>query len=169
MTLIEEIIETAYRFIGFKTIKYNKDNPFNKGNNLDTGFDCSGIWQFILLQKGISLYNETLRRNIRYAREFFDFLGEYVSYGEHRKGDLVFFSYCGTMPTHMGLYVGNNRLIHKGFCDTSLVPVRQLGSYPKCVVLSDLDRIAEDKRNAGRQIKYRRHRGEQKYFTNPIG
>lgn len=166
----EEIINTALQYIGAPVIKHSsiRDDPFNQGNN-PNGFDCSGFWQYLLLLKKINLFVPVLNRNIRYTREFFDFLGESVTWGKHKKGDLVFFSRSGRMPSHMGMCIGGNKIIHKGFLDVSLVPMISTGNYPKRIIMSCLDVVSADRRTAGVPIKPRYGLEEQKYFTNPIG
>ena len=173
MLTIDEFVSEAHKLIGVEAIKYDYtvEEALTKGNNPETGFDCSGIWQYLLLKHGFDLYSSELNRNIRFTREFFDLFGKPILYGEHKKGDFVFFSYSGAMPTHMGLYIGDNQIIHKGFCDVSLVPTEPSGDYHKRIILSNLEIISDDRRNAGRPIKYivNHLHGPQKYFTNPIG
>lgn len=169
MLTVEEFLDTAKQYIGFPAVKFGDYDPFLAGNN-PSGFDCSGLWQFILRISKVNLHRKELGREIRFAREFFDYLGTNIRLGEEVKGDLVFFSYCGAMPTHMGLYLGEGRIMHKGFVETSVDPnISPTGDYPKRIIVSELSRIANDRRNAGVPIRHIIRRGEQKFFTNPIG
>lgn len=167
---VERLIADALRYVGSPAVKPSEESadPLNTGNN-PKGFSCSGFFQFLLLRSGTPLFVEVLGRNARYTREFFDHVGILVPQGEHKRGDLVFFSYDGAMPTHMGLYLGNNELIHKGFIDTSLVPAEPTGDYRKRIIISQLDIISNDTRNSGNPIRYRPERGPQLYYRNPIG
>lgn len=172
MTSIDILISSALELLGSPAVKYSKvkHDSLNIGNTPE-GFDCSGFFQYILLKLNVNLYAEELGRDIRYSREFYDYFGIPVESGNHTCGDLVFFSYCGSMPTHMGLFIGENKIIHKGFIDTSLIPAKPTGDYPKSIIISDLDIIAKDIRNAGCPINYNPNniRGPQKYTKNPIG
>ena len=76
MVKADELIAVALHYVGYPTLHHNnvKHDPLNNGNN-SGGFDCSGFIQYILLTQGFDLFHQPLNRNIRYAREFFDFFG----------------------------------------------------------------------------------------------
>lgn len=166
----EALVSSASEFIGFPAIRadFTKDSPFERGNSRE-GFDCSGFFNFLLKSNKVDIFVPQLGREARFAREFFDHIGTFVEFGQHKRADLVFFSYDGAMPTHMALYVGDNKIIHKGFVDLSLIPMEPTGNYRKRIILSDLDVVANDRRNAGNPITYRANRGAQRYYRNPIG
>lgn len=170
MAKADELIHSALKYVGYPTVHHNavKHDPFNLGNN-SRGFDCSGFIQYLLYTQGFDLFHPVLNRNIRYAREFFDFFGVSVQTGYPQKGDLVFFSHCSAMPTHVALYLGENKLIHKGAVDNSIVPPEEQSKYPQLIIVSDLEEIANDARKAGNPINYRPRRGIQRYYKNPIG
>lgn len=166
----EQLINSGLQYLGFPAVRHDsiKAEVHSKGNNPD-GFDCSGFFQFLLKSNGVDIFVKELEREVRYSREFYDYIGSAVKHGEHKRGDFVFFSYDGAMPTHMALYLGDNTILHKGFIDLSLLPTQSSGDYRKRIILSNLDMVANDKRNAGNPIRYRPERGSQIYFTNPIG
>lgn len=78
------------------------------GNNPNTSFDCSGLTQWCFGKAGIRLP--------RTAQEQYD-MTQYLPLAEAKPGDLVFFhgTYnAGTYITHVGIYVGNNRMYNAG-------------------------------------------------------
>lgn len=165
----DSLVSSASGYVGFPAIMADGSyNPFEKGNNQD-GFDCSGFSNFLLKNNDINIFVRQLGREARSAREFLDYVDTPIEFGEHRKGDLCFFSYDGAMPTHKALYVGDNKIIHKGFVDLSLVPVEPTGGYRKRIIISDLDAVSNDRRNAGNPIRYKPARGIQRHYGNPIG
>lgn len=71
-----------------------------------TSFDCSGLVQWVYRQVGVSLPRTADQQFNATAR---------VSPDQLQPGDLVFFRICCQPPdavTHVGLYVGNGRMIH---------------------------------------------------------
>lgn len=93
----------AEKYIGFPYV-YGQSNP-------DTGFDCSGFVSWVYIKSGVY---DTKRRG---ANGLYS-LCEEVPPEKARPGDLVFFE--KTMGpnvegiTHVGIYVGNNMMIHAG-------------------------------------------------------
>jgi peptidoglycan endopeptidase LytE len=74
-----------------------------RGISERTGFDCSGLVKWLFDQFGINLPHS--------AREQFK-LGVEVSPDELQVGDLVFFSTRSKIPTHVGIYIGENCILH---------------------------------------------------------
>lgn len=68
-----------------------------------SGFDCSGLVQFVFHQHGIVLP--------RTAAEQFR-AGVEISQEQMTSGDLVFFATSGTGPTHVGIVVEPGTFIH---------------------------------------------------------
>lgn len=68
-----------------------------------TGFDCSGLVKCLFDKFNISLP--------RSSREQFK-VGEKVDKNRLEVGDLVFFSSRGKTPTHVGVYLGDNKFLH---------------------------------------------------------
>jgi cell wall-associated NlpC family hydrolase len=83
------IIEIARRYIG---------TPYVYGGTTPSGFDCSGLTQYVYKQVGIALP----RTSGSQARA-----GRQISAAEARPGDLVYPRSGG----HIGIYVGNGIMI----------------------------------------------------------
>jgi cell wall-associated NlpC family hydrolase len=79
------------------------DIPYRFGGNSFLGIDCSGY-----VQKVFSLLDIMLPRT---AREQFR-RGKLVDKEELSVGDLVFFRTYAKFPSHVGIYLGDNRFIH---------------------------------------------------------
>jgi cell wall-associated NlpC family hydrolase len=73
------------------------------GNNLATGVDCSGLVQQIYRQLGIQVPRVTYDQ----AKN-----GKVVSPSQIRPGDLVFYRPGSRGPEHVGIYVGNGKIVH---------------------------------------------------------
>lgn len=79
------------------------DIPYRFGGSSLLGIDCSGF-----VQKVFGLLDIVLPRT---AREQFH-LGELVGMDNLSIGDLVFFRTYAKFPSHVGIYLGDNRFIH---------------------------------------------------------
>ena len=91
-----------------EALKYNGWPYVYGGSNPDTSFDCSGLVQWCYSKAGISLP--------RTAQAQYD-AAQHIPLSQAQPGDLVFFqgTYdAGTYITHVGIYVGNNRMYHAG-------------------------------------------------------
>ncbi|MBV4420407.1 lysozyme family protein [Clostridium tyrobutyricum] len=78
------------------------------GSNPSTGFDCSGLTQYVYGQAGINLP--------RTAQAQYDVTSR-VAPSDVKPGDLVFFQgtyNAGDYITHVGIYVGNNKMYQSG-------------------------------------------------------
>ena len=84
------IVGIAMRYLGV---------PYRWGGASPSGFDCSGLVQYAYAQLGISVPHST------YALWP---MGTAISRDQLQPGDLVFFNGLG----HMGIYIGNNQMIH---------------------------------------------------------
>lgn len=96
----DSLIKTAEQFQGQPYV-FGGDSP-------STGFDCSGLTQWVYGQNGIKLP--------RTAQEQYDSTSK-VAPGDVKQGDLVFFTatyQCGDYITHVGIYVGNNTMYQSG-------------------------------------------------------
>lgn len=83
------IVNYAYNFI---------DVPYVYGGTTPSGFDCSGFTQYVYKHFGINITRTTYSQvNV----------GRAVSRSQLQPGDLVF-----TSSGHVGIYVGNDRMIH---------------------------------------------------------
>lgn len=82
------------------------------GGTSRSGLDCSAFVQ--------KVFNEMEVNLPRTAREQFE-RGELVTRGDMQKGDLVFFRTYASFPSHVGIYLGNNRMIHASSRDRRVV------------------------------------------------
>lgn len=93
--LADRIIATAKQYIGV---------PYVWGGTSPSGFDCSGLVQYVFRQHGIQLNRTTVTQ---YRQ------GVYVDRANLQKGDLVFFQNTYTTGiSHVGIYIGNGQFIH---------------------------------------------------------
>ena len=90
-----QLVEAGFKMIG---IRYRRS-----GGSEKTGFDCSG-----LVKNLFSKFNIELPRT---SREQFK-QGEIIDRDKLAPGDLVFFSSGGSHPTHVGVYIGNDKFLH---------------------------------------------------------
>lgn len=88
------IISYAYQFIGSAYV-YGATGPGS--------FDCSGFTQYVFNKFGYSLTRTTYTQVKQ---------GIYVSRENLRPGDLVFTRGTAEVPEHVGIYVGNGKMIH---------------------------------------------------------
>ncbi len=109
--LVKEVKELSEPFAGTDGIKEKLtriakkmlDIPYRFGGSSFRGIDCSGY-----VQKVFSLLNIVLPRT---AREQFN-RGALVDKDDLSIGDLVFFRTYAKFPSHVGIYLGDNRFIH---------------------------------------------------------
>ena len=93
----------AYGFLGTR---------YRFGGASLNGLDCSAFVQKVFREMDVALP--------RTAREQFQ-RGEEVMPGDLQKGDLVFFRTYASFPSHVGIYLGNNRMIHASSRDRHVV------------------------------------------------
>ncbi len=89
----QAIVNTAMQYLGV---------PYVWGGASPSGFDCSGLVQYVCSKNGISVSRvaSDQRNN-----------GTYVSRENLQPGDLVFFAKSGNIH-HVGIYIGNGNMIH---------------------------------------------------------
>lgn len=75
--------------------------PYKYGGTTPDGFDCSGFTMFIYGKAGYQLSHDT--------REQFK---QTTAVEKPKPGDLVFFKINGSRISHVGIYYGNNKMIH---------------------------------------------------------
>jgi len=112
------LVQAGFQMIGIR---------YRFGGLEKSGIDCSG-----LVKSLFSKFNIDLPRS---SKEQFK-QGEKVSKDDLKPGDLVFFSSGGNQPTHVGIYVGNNQLLHAA---------RHAGQ----VVVSDISKVWDTMRYLG--------------------
>jgi peptidoglycan endopeptidase LytE len=93
----------AYGFLGIR---------YRFGGSSTRGIDCSSFVQQVFREMEISLP--------RTAREQFE-VGNEVAPGDLQKGDLVFFRTYAHYPSHVGIYLGNSKMIHASSRDRRVV------------------------------------------------
>ena len=91
---VKNLQTKAFGFLGTR---------YRFGGTSRNGLDCSSFVQQVFNEMQVSLP--------RTAREQF-VLGDIVARGDMQKGDLVFFSTYASFPSHVGIYLGDNRMIH---------------------------------------------------------
>lgn len=79
--------------------------PYVFGGTSRSGFDCSGLTQYVFKASGISLP--------RTSQEQFK-VGTPVNRDQLQPGDLVFFTTYAKGASHVGIYAGGNQFIHAG-------------------------------------------------------
>jgi peptidoglycan DL-endopeptidase LytE len=95
LSLPGQLVQAGLDFLGV---------PYRwRGMSVRRGVDCSGLVKTLFDKFQIELPHS--------AREQYK-LGERVARAELAVGDLVFFSTRGRIPTHVGIYIGDNRFIH---------------------------------------------------------
>ena len=101
---IKELKKSAYGFLG---TRYRFGGSSRSG-----GIDCSAFVQKVFRELEVALP--------RTAREQFE-VGSAVTPGDLQKGDLIFFSTYASYASHVGIYLGNNKMIHASSRDRRVV------------------------------------------------
>ncbi|MDD2900416.1 MAG: NlpC/P60 family protein [Desulfuromonadaceae bacterium] len=91
---ISSLKKSAYSFLGAR---------YRFGGSSRSALDCSSFTQQVFRELSVKLP--------RTAREQF-YVGSEVMRGDLRKGDLVFFQTYANFPSHVGIYLGNRKMIH---------------------------------------------------------
>lgn len=100
---VNKIKKTAYSFLGAR---------YRFGGNSRKALDCSSFTQQVFREQKVTLP--------RTAREQF-YVGNEVMRGDLQKGDLVFFQTYARFPSHVGIYLGNRKMIHASSRDRRVV------------------------------------------------
>jgi LysM repeat protein len=95
--------KTAYGFLGTR---------YRFGGSSSSGIDCSSFVQQVFRELEVSLP--------RTAREQFE-IGNEVVTSDLQKGDLVFFRTYAPYPSHVGIYLGDSKMIHASSRDRRVV------------------------------------------------
>lgn len=113
-----QLINTAKGLIGKATYSnsvYKPTAPYK--------FSCATFIMYVFEKNGVDLatYNE----------DYMVKQGTYVPRSQLQKGDLVFFKSkkTGTDPDHVGMYIGNNKIIHMADSKQNIV-ISDLNSKP---------------------------------------
>lgn len=101
----------AFGFLGIR---------YRFGGNSRNGLDCSSFVQQVFREMDIKLP--------RTAREQY-VVGDQVATGDLKKGDLLFFRTYASFPSHVGIYLGDNKMIHASSKDRRVVVSRMNTQY----------------------------------------
>ncbi len=88
------ILKTALGMVGV---------PYRSGGTDPSGFDCSGLVQYVFAHHGISVPRE-VRDQAR--------LGTKIPADAIAAGDLLFFSTVSSGPSHVAIAIGNGLFVH---------------------------------------------------------
>ena len=89
-----DLTDTASKYLGV---------PYKYGGTTTSGFDCSGFTSKVFSDLGIQL-NRT--SGSQYQQ------GTAVAKSDLQVGDLVFFNTSGSGISHVGIYIGDGKMIH---------------------------------------------------------
>jgi len=99
----KQLKKSAFSFLGTR---------YRFGGNSRSGMDCSSFVQHVFRELDINLP--------RTAREQYGTGAPVTSY-DLQKGDLVFFRTYASYPSHVGIYLGENKMIHASSRDRKVV------------------------------------------------
>ncbi|OLS36882.1 LysM peptidoglycan-binding domain-containing protein [Bacillus sp. MRMR6] len=91
---VQQVIEEAKKHIG---------TPYLWGGNTPAGFDCSGFSKYVFERVGINLPRTSATQ-----------WSGLKPVSTPNLGDLVFFETYAPGPSHLGIYIGDNKFIHAG-------------------------------------------------------
>jgi peptidoglycan DL-endopeptidase LytE len=98
------VVRTAFNQVGSRYVW---------GASRPGAFDCSGFTMYVMRQYGVSLPHS--------SRAQFN-MGRAVTRSGLQAGDLVFFrGYSGSGVGHVGLYIGNNKMVHASTPSTGVI------------------------------------------------
>jgi len=89
-----DVTDTASKYLGI---------PYKYGGTTTSGFDCSGFTSKVFSDLGIQL-NRTSGSQYQQGTE--------VAKSDLQVGDLVFFNTSGSSISHVGIYIGDSKMIH---------------------------------------------------------
>ncbi len=103
-TFADLFVGQALTYLDAPTKKYTTPE---RGMTREDGFDCSGLVTRVLTDIGFAP-----EPDIRHANEYMDKWGIAIHPEFKQKGDLVFFSWSGAFPTHVGIMIDEEHFIH---------------------------------------------------------
>lgn len=100
----DQAVTTAMKYLG---------NPYvYGGTSLTSGTDCSGFTQGVMKLMGVNI-PRTSKAQSKY--------GTLVSKNQLQKGDLLFFGHSSSSIFHVGLYIGDGKMIHASTPSTGII------------------------------------------------
>lgn len=92
----DAIVNYAKKYLGLRYV--------SGGNSLTKGTDCSGFTKLIYKEFGINL-SRSVKSQV--------YNGSYVKKSDLKKGDLVFYGQKKGAVSHVGIYIGNGKVLHQ--------------------------------------------------------
>lgn len=86
-----------------KEAKKHVGTPYVWGGTTPRGFDCSGFVQYVYKKKG---------KNLPRTSTSMKWKTKHVSKKNIKKGDLLFFATYKKSVSHVGIYMGDGKVIH---------------------------------------------------------
>ncbi|NKF22548.1 C40 family peptidase [Solimonas marina] len=77
--------------------------PYRYGGTTPSGFDCSGLVQYVFAQSGVKLPRTTRQQHAD---------GRVVDMDDAVPGDLLFYSFSGHGIDHVAIYLGDDEAVH---------------------------------------------------------
>lgn len=78
-------------------------SPYRAGGADPSGFDCSGLVQYVFARHGLRLPRSVIEQSL---------IGTSVPRGSIVAGDLLFFATSGRGPSHVGIATGPGAFVH---------------------------------------------------------
>jgi peptidoglycan DL-endopeptidase LytE len=105
------VIDEAKKYIG---------TPYLWGGNTPAGFDCSGFTSYVFSKVGVTIPRTA-------ATQF----SSLKAIATPNPGDLVFYETYAPGPSHVGIYLGNNKFIQAGSSDVTISDMTSTYWKPK--------------------------------------
>ena len=93
-TELPAVVSLAISYLG---------TPYRNGGSDPSGFDCSGLVQWVFAQQGMALPREVRQQ---YG------VGEKIDSDDVRPGDLIFFETVSSGASHVGIALGGGEFVH---------------------------------------------------------
>jgi cell wall-associated NlpC family hydrolase len=87
-----------------EAMKYNNVTPYVFGGETPSGWDCSGFVKYV--------YSKTAGLNLYHLVGAEKDAGTVIPADKAVPGDVVVFSKAGEPDYHIGIYIGNGKMIH---------------------------------------------------------
>ena len=94
----------------YELLKQQIGKPYVWGATGTDSFDCSGLVMYCYNQYADEIGFSIKRTTYEQCKQ--GFAVDKNNKGEWQEGDLIFFTGSDTPPSHVGVYIGNNQMIH---------------------------------------------------------